>query len=154
MKSLGKFTFAAALALGAAGSQARADHAPFSNNPRYPTFGSLFQGHHKAPLPTFQAAPWYLYWPYDGHFQTPAPVTAPFYAPPGPGNFPVNPYFPAPAGPYGPIPGGPAPGIVSPYGVGSYPPGGFGPGAMPSAPAVSVPGAMPAAPGGFTPAGR
>jgi hypothetical protein len=70
--------------------------------------------HHNRQLPAFQAAPWYLYWPYDGHFQTPAPVHAPFYGPPAAGNFPVNPYFPAPAGYYGPIPGGPAPGPVGP----------------------------------------
>ncbi|AMV26675.1 hypothetical protein VT84_19910 [Gemmata sp. SH-PL17] len=44
--------------------------------------------------PAFQAAPWYLYWPYDGHFMTPAPVNGAFYGPPVTGNFPVNPYFP------------------------------------------------------------
>src|SRR5258708_6840811 len=26
--------------------------------------------------PPFQAAPWYLYWPYDAHFQLPAPIGA------------------------------------------------------------------------------
>jgi hypothetical protein len=63
------------------------------------------------PMPVFQAAPWYLYWPYDGHFLTPAPVTGAFYGPPTPGNFPVNPYFPGPSYGYGygPIPGGPPP---------------------------------------------
>lgn len=53
----------------------------------------------KQKLPVFQAAPWYQYWPYDGHFMTPAPITGAFYGPPGPGNFPVNPYFPGHAGP-------------------------------------------------------
>ena len=41
--------------------------------------GGLFV---KQPLPAFQAAPWYLYWPYNAHFQTPAPLTGPYYAPP------------------------------------------------------------------------
>jgi hypothetical protein len=45
------------------------------------------------PLPTFQAAPWYLYWPYDAHFQTPAPVFAGF-APPPTYPLPYNPYNP------------------------------------------------------------
>lgn len=56
---------------------------------------------HKQPLPAFQAAPWYLYWPYDGHFQTPAPLNGAYYAPPsaGPGGF-VNPYFPQGGNPY------------------------------------------------------
>lgn len=82
------------------------------------TPGTLFDGglFHKQKLPAFQAAPWYLYWPYDAHFLTPAPVNGPFYGPPLPGNFPVNPYFPGPAGfaGYGHgIPGGPPPGLGS-----------------------------------------
>jgi hypothetical protein len=78
--------------------------------PRYYTFCG-FAGGNKGPLPTFQAAPWYLYWPYDGHFLTPAPVSGAFYGPPTAGNYPVNPYFPGQgygAG-YGQIPGGPPP---------------------------------------------
>jgi hypothetical protein len=60
-----------------------------------PPPSTLFQGgsHHQK-LPVFQAAPWYMYWPYDGHFQTPAPIHGAFYGPPMTGNFPVNPYFP------------------------------------------------------------
>ena len=46
--------------------------------------------------PPFQAAPWYLYWPYDAHFQLPAPIGAPFQ-PPQNLNAPWNPYFPHPA---------------------------------------------------------
>lgn len=85
---------------------------PFCNQghyPKYTTLGAaLFGGH--SPKPVFQAAPWYLYWPYDAHFLTPAPVTGAFYGPPNPGNFPVNPFFPAPhPGPFGPMPGGPFP---------------------------------------------
>jgi hypothetical protein len=76
--------------------------------PRYYTFGA-FAGHCNKPLPMYQAAPWYLYWPYDGHFMTPAPVTGAFYGPPTPGNFPVNPYFPGPSYGYGSMPGGPPP---------------------------------------------
>ena len=51
----------------------------------------------KQSLPAFQAAPWYLYWPYNGHFQTPAPLYGQFYAPPGMGGYGAgpgaNPYF-------------------------------------------------------------
>jgi hypothetical protein len=47
-------------------------------------------------LPVFLAAPWYLYWPYDAHFMTPAPVYGAYYAPPMMGNYPVQPYFPIP----------------------------------------------------------
>src|SRR5438128_1971133 len=109
-----KIVFAAAVALGVAGTATPAwawgdGRNPFAAQPKYPTLGSYLFQSHTAPKPTFQAAPWYLYWPYDAHFLTPAPVVAPFYAPPGPGNFPVNPYFPSPMGHYGPIPGGPAP---------------------------------------------
>lgn len=84
---------------------------PFCNQAAYPKHYSLFGHRHGAPLPTYQAAPWYMYWPYDAHFLTPAPVTGAFYGPPTPGNFPVNPYFPGPAYGYGygPLPGGPAP---------------------------------------------
>ena len=79
------------------------------NYPRYYTFGNFACGGNQ--LPVFQAAPWYLYWPYDGHFLTPAPVTGAFFGPAIPGNFPVNPYFPGPNYAYGyaPIPGGPVP---------------------------------------------
>lgn len=74
----------------------------------------------------YQAAPWYLYWPYDAHFQTPAPVHAPFYAPPAGGASLANPYFPAPAGQYGPMPGGPAPFGGPPAPFGGPAPSGFG----------------------------
>jgi hypothetical protein len=66
-----------------------------------PQPSTLFNGAHHQKLPVFQAAPWYLYWPYDGHFQTPAPVNGAFYGPPVTGNFPVNPYFPHPGGAHG-----------------------------------------------------
>lgn len=42
--------------------------------------------------PPFQASPWYLYWPYDQHFQLPAPIGAPF-VPPQHLHSPWNPYF-------------------------------------------------------------
>ncbi len=102
---------AAALALGATASPASANggcSGPFCNQPKYPTLFGAFAGlSHKQPV--FQAAPWYLYWPYDAHFLTPAPVGGAFYGPPGPGNFPVNPYFPQPNAPHAPVPGGAAP---------------------------------------------
>jgi hypothetical protein len=70
--------------------------------------GGLFM---KQPLPAFQAAPWYLYWPYNAHFQTPSPLTGPYYAPPYSGGALHNPYFPAqqyapvaPAAPAGALP--------------------------------------------------
>ncbi|QDU21631.1 hypothetical protein [Urbifossiella limnaea] len=114
MLNLRKSVIAAAAALAALPASAMADGrihgSPFMSQPHTPRLGPyLFANHHNRQLPAFQAAPWYLYWPYDGHFQTPAPVHAPFYGPPAGGNFPVNPYFPGPAGYYGPMPGGPAP---------------------------------------------
>ena len=48
----------------------------------------------KQPLPAFQAAPWYLYWPYNAHFMTPAPLPGAYYAPPTAGGMFANPYFP------------------------------------------------------------
>lgn len=87
----------AAVLLGFAGLAQAETPNPFLNAPnpfegaRKPIFKSVF---HKQPLPAFQAAPWYLYFPYNGHFQTPAPMAgAPFYAPPG-GGYQANPYFP------------------------------------------------------------
>ena len=43
--------------------------------------------------PPFQAAPWYLYWPYEAHFQLPAPIGGPFFAPQQLTNPALNPYF-------------------------------------------------------------
>ena len=118
MLNLRKSLFAAAAVIAALPTAAQAGGwhgSPFMTQPHPVRTGPyLFANHHNRQLPAFQAAPWYLYWPYDGHFMTPAPVHAPFYGPPGAGNFPVNPYFPAPAGYYGPVPGGPAPGPVGP----------------------------------------
>lgn len=43
-------------------------------------------------LPVYMAAPWYLYWPYDGHFQTVAPMASgAFYPPPA---YTGNPFLP------------------------------------------------------------
>ena len=56
--------------------------------PRLPFF-------RQTPVPAFQAAPWYLYWPYNQHFMTPAPMTGAFYGPPMGGGM-TNPYFAAP----------------------------------------------------------
>ncbi len=44
---------------------------PFNGPPNTRLFPPIFR---KQSLPAFQAAPWYLYFPYNGHFQTPAPI--------------------------------------------------------------------------------
>ena len=129
MISFKKILFAAAVALAAtaldapqASAQYPSNGGPFGNSPKYPTLSSYVLGshlHNRPTLPTYQAAPWYLYWPYDAHFQTPAPINAPFNGPPISGNFPVNPYFPAAIGQYGPMPGGPPPAMMP------APPAGF-----------------------------
>ncbi len=130
MKYLRSFVIAAAAGLALAGTAGTASAWGWGKDscsgpncghakPPAPTPTSLFGGiGHKTKLPAFQAAPWYNYWPYDAHFLTPAPISGPFYGPPLTGNFPVNPYFPGPAVPYGGgyglgggIPGGPAPAI-------------------------------------------
>lgn len=59
-----------------------------SAGPRLPFF-------RQTPVPAFQAAPWYLYFPYNSHFQTPAPMMGAYSAPPM-GGAGVNPYFPVP----------------------------------------------------------
>jgi hypothetical protein len=94
----------AAVGLSAAEAQAqlgvfrkRPPNAPIANYTTNPYPPKHWQGGQT--LPVFQAAPWYLYWPYDAHFQTPAPIMGAYYAPPIGGNFPVQPYFPAPVGP-------------------------------------------------------
>ena len=102
------------IGLGIAAPEVKADGSckgPYCNS----SHSGLF--HKGRNLPVYQAAPWYLYWPYDGHFLTPAPMQGAFYAPPMMGNYPAQPYFPAPAysPPYGgapnpaPLPGGFAP---------------------------------------------
>jgi hypothetical protein len=152
MMSVRKLVIAATVAAGVVGTGSLAQaqwgkcNGPMCNQPRYPTLAAAF-GAGQKPLPTFQAAPWYLYWPYDSHFLTPAPVVGPWYGPPTPGNFPVNPYFPAPQyGPYGPIPGGPAPY----YGA---PPAGYGipPGGVPVQGGPMPMGPLPGGPGGPIP---
>jgi hypothetical protein len=133
MSSVRKIVFAAAVALGVAGSESRAQaqcNGPMCNQARYNTLGQ-FLGKGHGQLPTYQAAPWYLYWPYDAHFQTPAPVTGAWYGPPN-CRAPINPYFPAAPvgfGAYGPPPGygyPPPPGYAVPTGpgYGPLPPGG------------------------------
>jgi len=76
---------------------------PFCTGPNCGPRTGLFR---KYPMPALQAAPWYLYWPYNAHFQSAAPLGGQFYAPPYTGGGLVNPYFPTPnqAGPYIPAP--------------------------------------------------
>lgn len=51
---------------------------------------------HSRPVPAFQAAPWYLYWPYQAHFMSAAPLpgTTGYPGYPGHGGTMANPYFP------------------------------------------------------------
>ena len=81
----------AVLAAAVSSASAAGNAQPFCQNcgPQFGV-GSLLIKH---PMPAFQAAPWYMYYPYDAHFQTPAPLGGPYYAPP-PGGQLVNPYFP------------------------------------------------------------
>ena len=77
-----------------AASQAQADgcRGPFCQpQPQSHGVHGLFS---KKPLPAFQAAPWYLYWPYNAHFMTPDPLTGAYYAPPTDAGLYGNPYFP------------------------------------------------------------
>jgi hypothetical protein len=119
------YAAAALAAVGFAAPEARADGTPFFEKPcKGPfcnhkpgpygamPFGGTVWGNNGQTLPVYQAAPWYLYWPYDAHFMTPAPIGGAFYAPPIPGNFPVQPYFPAPAF----VPPAPAPAYIPPAG--------------------------------------
>jgi hypothetical protein len=98
---------ALAAAFGATEAQAGGKANPF-NGTNHGYGGGIF---HKQPLPAFQAAPWYLYFPYNAHFQTPSPMyNAPWYGPPSAGyGSMVNPYFPAPAQPAAPAPAPVAP---------------------------------------------
>ena len=59
-------------------------------------------------LPVYMAAPWYNYWPYDGHFQTVAPMASgAFYPPPA---YTGNPFL---TGRYpGYVPATPVPGLT------------------------------------------
>lgn len=94
---------AALFAASATTASAAGCQGPLCQQPA-PTTGLFGKFFGKQPLPAFQAAPWYLYWPYNAHFMTPAPLTGPYYAPPPAGL--GNPYFPAAPG-YGyPVPGG------------------------------------------------
>lgn len=64
---------------------------------------------------TPQAGPWYLYWPYEAHFQVPAPGVSPYFPapmtlPPGFGQPPPAPMPPATQGYRAPMPyAGPQP---------------------------------------------
>lgn len=66
----------------------------------HPTFGSKHFNRsgnlsRQPTLPVYMAAPWYLYWPYDGHFQTVAPMAAGAqWMPPPQSAFGANPTLP------------------------------------------------------------
>jgi len=65
-----------------------------------------------------QAGPWYLYWPYESHFQTPSPVGYPYW--PGPQTWPGAAIAPPPAPAAYPAPVPPSPArapVAQPDGV-------------------------------------
>ncbi len=71
----------------------------------HPTPGYFGGRANKSKLPVYMAAPWYLYWPYDGHFQTVAPMAyGAYYPPPA---YTGNPYLPVQNAGY--VPGSPIP---------------------------------------------
>ena len=74
----------------------------FFGNPYLSSSGNLAR---MPTLPVFMAAPWYNYWPYDGHFQTIAPMAHGLYYPPP--TYTGNPYLPGQYPAY--VPGNPAP---------------------------------------------
>jgi hypothetical protein len=86
-----KIVFAAAMSLLGLTSAAQAAgcDSPFCQGSGKGLFGGG-----GGPLPAFQAAPWYLYWPYNQHFMTPSPMQGAYSAPPYHGGGLVNPYFP------------------------------------------------------------
>lgn len=94
-----KFVAIVAIALGFVLCSTDASAAGYANPFGVPSKAHPFDRWFKQkPLPAFQAAPWYTYWPYNNHFMTPAPI--PGYAG-GPADFSqsghgMNPYFPAP----------------------------------------------------------
>jgi hypothetical protein len=75
---------------------------PFFGSPYFSSSGNLTR---MPTLPVFMAAPWYNYWPYDGHFQTIAPMAHGLYYPPP--TYTGNPYLPGQYPAY--VPGNPAP---------------------------------------------
>jgi hypothetical protein len=82
---------AADVASAAGGCQGPACQQPGAAAPQGGFFSRLLG---KQPMPAFQAAPWYLYYPYNAHFQTPAPIGGAFYAPPTANPYGANPFFP------------------------------------------------------------
>ena len=137
-----KLLFAAVLStLGlASAAQASGCNSPYCHGGGF--FGS--RGSHG--LPAFQAAPWYLYWPYNNHFMTPAPMQGGYYGGAGaPGGGLANPYFPG-----GGMPGG---GYSYPSTAPSSMPSAMPPAPMPqpyTPPAGAVPPVTPP-PAGATP---
>jgi hypothetical protein len=82
--------------LGAAGSASAQCTSPFCGGETPPSYGPMSHLFHKRPVPAFQAAPWYLYFPYQAHFQSVAPLPGTNgYPGAGYGGAGVNPYFPS-----------------------------------------------------------
>ncbi|HEY8505698.1 MAG TPA: hypothetical protein VIL46_14030 [Gemmataceae bacterium] len=85
--------------------------------------GAAYGGSAYGPKVGFLAAPWYLYWPYDAHFQLPAPIYGAYYPPPAYGGWYSQPFFPAQPVPY--VPGSP----LNTYPFGTSPPAAAAPAA-------------------------
>ncbi|WP_020474106.1 hypothetical protein [Zavarzinella formosa] len=105
--------------------------APWMTHPHFgnPKFSRGNQVSRMPTLPVYMAAPWYLYWPYDGHFQTVAPMAA------------MSQWMPPPQSAYGTNPALPTyPGYV-PYVPNQNFPGVPGAG---TAPATPIPSNIPA----------
>jgi len=86
--------FAAAVVLGGAFAPDAQAQVPFQGQPlgtRGPIMAKINARNGGV---AFQAAPWYLYWPYDAHFQLPAPVAGGYSPPPSMGGYPSLPFFP------------------------------------------------------------
>ncbi len=137
-----KIVFVAAMSLAGLASAAQAGgcDSPFCQGN-----GRGMFGFGRSPMPAFQAAPWYLYWPYNQHFMTPAPIGGAYSAPPmGYGGL-VNPYFPGGQFPSGGM------NYAPPASSGAIPMttgGGFAPSQTPPAPMPQPGGVVP----GVTPA--
>jgi hypothetical protein len=98
-----KFVAIVAIALGFVLTSTDAFAAGYANPFGVPSKSHPFDRWFKQkPLPAFQAAPWYTYWPYNNHFMTPAPIPGYGGGPAdfngGQSGYGMNPYFPTQPG--------------------------------------------------------
>ncbi len=108
---------------------------PMFGSPHFNRSGNLSR---QPTLPVYMAAPWYLYWPYDGHFQTVAPMAAGGqWMPPPQSAYGANPVLPTYPGyvPY--IPNQTYPNFGSPAAPALIPPS--NPSVLPNFPPAPIP---------------